>query len=65
MLAGSLGVFGFIRASRAPRGIELELADPTSGRAPVLSALLRSVRSEVRGPVTFPANYSLFRYQSE
>jgi Hpt domain len=51
MLAGSVGMFGFIRASRAARDLELQLAHPTPDRAPALSALLLSVRSGVEGPV--------------
>jgi chemotaxis protein histidine kinase CheA len=54
MLAGSLGMFGFVRASRAARNLELELACSTSERAPVLSSLLTSVRSGVKGPVGLP-----------
>jgi HPt (histidine-containing phosphotransfer) domain-containing protein len=54
MLAGSLGMFGFVRASRAARNLELELARSTSERAPVMSALLTSVRSGVGGPVGLP-----------
>jgi HPt (histidine-containing phosphotransfer) domain-containing protein len=54
MLAGSLGMFGFVRASRAARNLELELACSTSEYAPVMSALLTSVRSGVRGPVGLP-----------
>ena len=54
MLAGSLGMFGFIRASRAARNLEAEFAHCTSARAPVLSALLTSLRSGVEGPVGLP-----------
>lgn len=56
MLAGSLGMFGFTRASRAARNLEAEFVHCTSGRAPVLSALLTSLRSGVNGPVELP-NY--------
>lgn len=54
MLAGSLGMFGFVRASRAAHNIELELGCSTPARAQVLAALLTSVRSGVRGPVALP-----------
>jgi Hpt domain len=50
-LAGSVGTFGFIRACKAARRLELELAHPTPERAPALSALLASVRGGVEGPV--------------
>jgi HPt (histidine-containing phosphotransfer) domain-containing protein len=55
MLAGSLGMFGFLRAARAAHCLELELAHPTRERAPILAALLASVRSGIREPVTLPA----------
>jgi HPt (histidine-containing phosphotransfer) domain-containing protein len=51
MLAGSIGMFGFIDASDAAHALELELAHPTPERAPVLSALLATLRSGVRRPV--------------
>lgn len=51
MLAGSLGMFGFIDASDAARSLEVELAHPTPGRARELSALVRRMRDGVRGPV--------------
>lgn len=51
MLAGSVGMFGFVDASDAARSLESELAHPTPDRAPELSALLGRVRSGVRGPV--------------
>ncbi len=52
MLAGSLGMFGFIGASDAARALELGLAHPTPDRAPALRALLLGVRAGVQGPVT-------------
>jgi HPt (histidine-containing phosphotransfer) domain-containing protein len=52
MLAGSLGMFGFVEASQAAHGLESRLAHPASGQAPELSALLAEVREGVRGPVT-------------
>jgi HPt (histidine-containing phosphotransfer) domain-containing protein len=51
MLAGSLGMFGFILAADAARGLESELAHPRIDRAPALSGLLARVRAGVRGPV--------------
>ncbi len=51
MLAGSVGMFGFIGASDAARELESKLADPTSDQAPELSALLLRLRGGVRGPV--------------
>jgi HPt (histidine-containing phosphotransfer) domain-containing protein len=51
MLAGSIGMFGFIRASKAARDLELQLAHPTPDRVPALSALLLRVRGGVEGPV--------------
>jgi len=60
MLAGSLGVFGFLRAGHAAHCAELELAHPTRDCAPVLAALLSSVRSGIQGPVTLAAEHSLF-----
>jgi Hpt domain len=51
MLAGSIGMFGFIRASTAARDLELQLAHPTPDRAPALSALLLRVRGGMEGPV--------------
>jgi HPt (histidine-containing phosphotransfer) domain-containing protein len=51
MLAGSLGMFGFIDASDAARELQSELAQPVPERAHVLSALLRRLRSGIRGPV--------------
>jgi len=51
MLAGSVGMFGFIHASDAAHGLELELAHPTPDRAPVLSELLLRVSSGVQGQV--------------
>jgi HPt (histidine-containing phosphotransfer) domain-containing protein len=51
MLAGSVGMFGFLDASDAAHILESELAHPTLDRAPTLFALLARVRSGVRGPV--------------
>jgi HPt (histidine-containing phosphotransfer) domain-containing protein len=51
MLAGSLGMFGFIDASDAARELEAELAQPVPERAHVCSALLGRLRSGIQGPV--------------
>jgi chemotaxis protein histidine kinase CheA len=44
MLSGSLGMFGFTRASDAARELELQLAGAARARAPALSALVAIVR---------------------
>jgi Hpt domain len=51
MLAGSIGMFGFMDASEAAHSLELELAHPTSDHTPALSALVLRVRTGVQGPV--------------
>ncbi len=51
MLAGSVGMFGFMRASDAAHSLELELAHPTPDRAPALSELALRMRAGVQGPV--------------
>jgi HPt (histidine-containing phosphotransfer) domain-containing protein len=51
MLAGSVGMFGFIDASVAARGLESELAHPTAERTPALLGLLERLRRGVQGPV--------------
>lgn len=51
MLAGSLGMFGFIDASDAARELEAELARPAPESAQVSSVLLRRLRSGIQGPV--------------
>jgi chemotaxis protein histidine kinase CheA len=51
MLAGSVGMFGFVGAAGAAHSLELEFAHPTPERAPELSALALRVRDGVRGPV--------------
>jgi chemotaxis protein histidine kinase CheA len=53
MLAGSVGMFGFLDASDAARNLESELDRPTPERVPVLRALVLRVRDGVRGPVIF------------
>ncbi len=44
MLSGSLGLFGFARASEAAYELQLELDYPEPARAPALSALVVIVR---------------------
>ena len=44
MLSGSLGMFGFPRASEAARELELEFAEVTRARTTTLSTLLAIVR---------------------
>jgi chemotaxis protein histidine kinase CheA len=51
MLAGSIGMFGFLEASEAARALERELERPTQDRAPALAALLLRVRRGVAGPL--------------
>jgi HPt (histidine-containing phosphotransfer) domain-containing protein len=46
-LSGSLGVFGFARASQAAHELELELAAATQELVPTLSALAAVVRDGV------------------
>ncbi len=51
LLAGSVGIFGFLSASQAARSLEVKLAHAKPQDAPELSALLLSLRDELRGPV--------------
>ncbi len=48
-LIGSVGTFGFVRASEAARELELELADPTPARAGEMSRLVAVIYSELQG----------------
>ncbi len=48
-LIGSVGTFGFIRASEAARELERELADPVAAHAPAMSTLIATVRRELQG----------------
>ncbi len=48
-LIGSVGTFGFIRASEAARELELELADPAPQRAAAMSTLIAVVYRELQG----------------
>jgi diguanylate cyclase (GGDEF)-like protein len=50
-LIGSVGTFGFIRASEAARELELELAEPVAERAPAMSMLVAAVRRELQSEV--------------
>ena len=52
MLAGSLGMFGFLDASSAARALEAELEQPRVERAPQLSVLLLKVRDGIEAPVS-------------
>lgn len=58
MLAGSVGMFGFMDASDAAHEIEVQLEHPTPSNAPALSALARRLRSGVQGSVTGPPTLS-------
>jgi chemotaxis protein histidine kinase CheA len=51
MLAGSVGMFGFMQASEAAHRLELELGHPTQDRVANLSALLLMLQNGVKGPV--------------
>ena len=46
-LAGSVGTFGFVRASRVAVELELALTDPAPAQAPTLQALIVTVRNEL------------------
>jgi HPt (histidine-containing phosphotransfer) domain-containing protein len=61
MLAGSLGMFGFVDASDAARELEAELARPAPERAHVSSALLRRLRDGIQGPVALCTDDALAR----
>jgi chemotaxis protein histidine kinase CheA len=49
MLAGSVGMFGFLAASNVAHTLEIELADASTAEAPALSTLLWSLRDGLRG----------------
>ncbi len=53
-LIGSVGTFGFARASEAARELELELADPTPARAGEMSRLVAVIYSELQGEALAP-----------
>jgi HPt (histidine-containing phosphotransfer) domain-containing protein len=52
MLAGSLGMFGFLEAGEAARELEQGLADPGVDHVPELARALARLRAGVRGPVS-------------
>jgi|ERR1700722_4999259 len=56
MLAGSVGMFGFIQASEAAHGLELALGHPTPDRVATLPALLLVLQDGVKGPVILRSN---------
>jgi diguanylate cyclase (GGDEF)-like protein len=54
MLTGSVGTFGFARASEAARELELKLANPVRANVPSISALIVTVRSELERETALP-----------
>jgi diguanylate cyclase (GGDEF)-like protein len=54
MLSGSIGMFGFTRASDAAHQLELELATATPTRVPTMSTLIAIVRRELEGGRLMP-----------
>jgi HPt (histidine-containing phosphotransfer) domain-containing protein len=52
MLAGSVGMFGFLDASDAAHELESELRQATADHASELLALLERLREGIQGPVT-------------
>ena len=52
MLAGSLGMFGFLDASSAARELEAELARPSEERVVQLPVLVRRLRDGIEGQVS-------------
>jgi diguanylate cyclase (GGDEF)-like protein len=50
-LIGSVGTFGFIRASEAARELELGLVEPAPAHAPAMSTLIAVLRRELQGEV--------------
>jgi len=55
MLSGSLGMFGFTRASEAARELELEFAEVTRARTTTLSTLIAIVRRGLDWEPAIPA----------
>jgi diguanylate cyclase (GGDEF)-like protein len=53
-LIGSVGTFGFTRASVTARELELELADPVPVRAPEMGELVAALHRELQGEVPAP-----------
>jgi diguanylate cyclase (GGDEF)-like protein len=54
LLIGSVGTFGFTRASEVARELELELSDPNPARAQAMAKLLATVHRELEGEVIVP-----------
>ncbi len=54
MLAGSVGTFGFTRASDAAHDLEQELAIPSRARAPVLVTLASAARRDLESEIALP-----------
>jgi diguanylate cyclase (GGDEF)-like protein len=54
MLIGSVGTFGFIRASEAARELELALADPSPARVGEMSRLIALIYSDLQGEALAP-----------
>jgi diguanylate cyclase (GGDEF)-like protein len=54
LLIGSVGTFGFTRASEVARELELELSDPTPARAQAMAKLLATMHRELEGEVIVP-----------
>jgi diguanylate cyclase (GGDEF)-like protein len=48
-LIGSVGTFGFVRASEAARELELELSNPAPARVPEMCTLISLIHSELQG----------------
>ena len=56
MLAGSLGMFGFLDASDTARELESMLAHPTPDHATALLTLAHRLRNGVQGPVALSSD---------
>jgi diguanylate cyclase (GGDEF)-like protein len=54
LLIGSVGTFGFTRASEVARELELELSDPNPARAQAMAKLLATVYRELESEVIVP-----------
>jgi len=65
MLAGSLGMFGFIRAGEAARELEIELIrqreSPCGARTPAMDRLLDELREGLRGELVLRPDVTLHR----
>jgi diguanylate cyclase (GGDEF)-like protein len=53
-LIGSVGTFGFLRASEAARELEHDLVNPLPARVPDMSVLIATVRRELQSEVLLP-----------